>query len=182
MLWQRVCAWGDIATLCSTFKAQEFSLLHMISAASVAGTVSQIHEKINSEAILNLKAALEEDKNSMECTLGWEYLNDSTKSILHVDLWVMLLWVRNLGAEWQQHNLLEKHPQTSAWCLWQSQLKKHACMRPKPIAQPLSQAYSSVDIRTCATVTIIPQLQFIRRVNAPALNWAFPRAPQEFGH
>lgn len=42
----------------------------MISAASVAGTVSQIHEKINSEAILNLKAALEEDKNSMECTLG----------------------------------------------------------------------------------------------------------------
>lgn len=55
-------------------EAQEFSLLTMASAAYipayVVGIVFQIREKLNSEGVLYGKTVLEQDKNSMVCTLA----------------------------------------------------------------------------------------------------------------
>lgn len=86
------------------------------------------------------------------------YINDSIKGIF-ILVFVGHASLRDLG-ECQQHNLLKKYPQTSAWSFQQSQLQKRIWMRPIPITQPSFQAYRSADTRfeDLHTVTIIPQL------------------------
>lgn len=85
------------------------------------------------------------------------YINDSIKGIF-ILVFAGHASLRDLG-ECQQHNLLKKYPQTSAWSFQQSQLQKHVWMRPIPITQPSFQAYRSADtgLKTCTTVSIIPQ-------------------------
>lgn len=73
------------------------------------------------------------------------YINDSIKGIF-ILVFVGHASLRDLE-ECQQHNLLKKYPQTSAWSFQQSQLQKRIWMRPIPITQPSFQAYRSADPR-----------------------------------